>query len=115
MSKRGEIVEDPGAASQIGIRALKQNASEVVARVRLGSPAVVTDRGVPVARIVPIQSTPVEDLITSGALLPARMGMSEFFARRAGWDQRPPEGSAAAATSSLTTAKILAELREERL
>ncbi|WP_461637499.1 hypothetical protein [Leucobacter sp. BZR 635] len=66
-----------------------------MARVKLGAPAVVTDRGVPVARIVPMQSTPLEDLISSGALVPARMNMSEFFARRAGWDQRVPEGSAA--------------------
>ena len=43
---------------EVGIRALKQNASEVVARVRKGSTLTVTDRGVPVARIVPMQPTP---------------------------------------------------------
>ena len=43
--------------TEVGIRALKQNASEVVARVRKGSTLTVTDRGVPVARIVPMQPT----------------------------------------------------------
>ncbi len=117
MNARGEDTGTSGAdeGARIGIRALKQNASAVVARVKLGAPTVVTDRGVPVARIVPMQSTPLQDLISSGALLPARFSMSEFFARRAGWDQRVPEGLTAAETPSLTAGEILDELREERL
>lgn len=117
MERSSEAAEDTGAVpdTHVGIRALKQNASEVVARVKLGAPAVVTERGVPVAKIVPLQSTPLADLIGSGNLKPARISMAEFFARRAGWDLREPTSSVAAQTQPLTTGTILDELRGERL
>ncbi len=37
--------------AEVGIRALKQNASEVVARVEAGEEITVTNRGRPVAKI----------------------------------------------------------------
>ncbi|GAA2828889.1 prevent-host-death family protein [Leucobacter komagatae] len=100
---------------EVGIRALKQNASEVLARVRKGSTLTVTDRGVPVARIVPMQPTPLDDLIASGALEPARLSMSELWARRAGWQRAEPPGEELAGVSELSTDDILTELRVERL
>ena len=39
----------------VGIRALQQNASAVIGRVQAGESVEVTDRGRPVARIVPIR------------------------------------------------------------
>lgn len=45
---------------QVGIRALKQNASAVIARVANGEELIVTDRGRPVAHIIPIKMTPLE-------------------------------------------------------
>ncbi len=98
-----------------GILALKQNASEVVARVRRGPALTVTDRGVPVARIVPIQPTPLDDLSASGALEPARLSMSELWARRARWQRTAPPGEELAGGSELSTDDILTELRAERL
>ena len=41
---------------RVGIRELKQNASSVIRRVVAGESIEVTDRGRPVARIVPVQS-----------------------------------------------------------
>jgi prevent-host-death family protein len=41
---------------ELGIRALKQNASSVIAEVVAGDTLTITDRGRPVARIVPIDS-----------------------------------------------------------
>ena len=38
----------------IGVRELKQNASAVLARVRAGESFVVTDRGMPIARLTPL-------------------------------------------------------------
>lgn len=56
---------------QVGVRALKAHLSEFLTRVRAGEEVVVTDRGVPVARIVPAPSSRVlprklQDLIRSG-------------------------------------------------
>lgn len=52
--------------AQVGIRALKQNASAVVAAVAAGESLTITDRGRPVARLVPLQESQVERLIASG-------------------------------------------------
>src|SRR5919204_206209 len=40
--------------TRVGVRELKQNASSVIRRVRAGETVEVTDRGVPVALIVPV-------------------------------------------------------------
>lgn len=58
--------------STIGIRSLQQTASKVVARVVAGESLTVTDRGRPVARLVPIADSAVEQLLASGAARPAR-------------------------------------------
>jgi prevent-host-death family protein len=50
---------------RIGVRELRQHASRYLALVARGEQVEVTDRGRPVARLVPIQSTPWDDLITS--------------------------------------------------
>lgn len=57
---------------EVGIRALKQNASAVVARVGAGESVTITDRGRPVARLTPIAATPLEQLVDAGLARPAR-------------------------------------------
>ncbi len=58
----------------IGVRELRQNASEVLRRVALGASITVTDRGRPVARLVPITRRPgAADLIAADEVrLPRR-------------------------------------------
>jgi prevent-host-death family protein len=58
--------------NEIGIRALKQNASAVVAAAAAGGIFAITDRGRPVAMLSPIESSPLASLITSGRARPAR-------------------------------------------
>lgn len=41
-------------SEQVGIRALQQNASQVVARVTAGHRVEITDHGRPVAQLIPI-------------------------------------------------------------
>ena len=57
----------------IGIRELRQNASAWVAKAKAGVTIQITDRGRPVARLVPL--TPAEQardkLIAEGQLIPA--------------------------------------------
>jgi len=61
------------AVETIGIRELRQNASEWIAKAKAGATIQITDRGRPVARLVPI--TPAEQardqLIAEGQLIPA--------------------------------------------
>jgi len=58
---------------KIGIRELRQNASVWVAKAKAGMTIQITDRGRPVARLMPI--TPAEQsreqLIAEGQLIPA--------------------------------------------
>lgn len=56
----------------IGIRALRQRASEVLRRVERGETIEVTDRGRPVARLVPpAGGSPIERLRALGEIDPA--------------------------------------------
>ncbi len=80
----------------MGIRALKQNASAVVTRVAAGEIVTVTDRGRPVAQLVPISVGVLDGLIASGR---ARAARRKFASLRA-----PPRGNRLSA--------VLAKLRE---
>lgn len=61
------------AMEQIGIRELRQHASVWVAKVKAGATIQITERGQPVARLVPV--APTEQvrniLIADGQLIPA--------------------------------------------
>lgn len=63
MTKRGPTV---------GIRTLKNEASGIIRRVRAGETLTITDRGEPVALLVPITSAPSEEsvrkLVAAGRL-----------------------------------------------
>jgi prevent-host-death family protein len=58
---------------QIGIRELRQHASKWIDKVKAGASIQITDRGQPVARLVPVNSTDLDrDALTAaGLLIPA--------------------------------------------
>jgi prevent-host-death family protein len=56
---------------RIGLRELRQNASQYIARVARGETVEVTQRGRLVARIVPAGQDTWEDLILRGDVIPA--------------------------------------------
>jgi prevent-host-death family protein len=58
--------------SEVGIRALKQNASAVVAEAAAGKTVTITDRGRPVARMTAIPRSRLRALIGEGRARPAR-------------------------------------------
>ncbi|MDQ6727067.1 MAG: type II toxin-antitoxin system prevent-host-death family antitoxin [Actinomycetota bacterium] len=58
---------------RIGVRELRQHASRYLDRVVKGETLEVTDRGRPVARLVPITSDAWADLIASGRVTPAEV------------------------------------------
>ncbi len=56
---------------RIGVRELRQHASAYLARVATGETIEVTDRGRPVALLVPTREDGWEQLVASGQVLPA--------------------------------------------
>ncbi len=70
--------------AKVGIRALKQNASAVVAEAAAGKVVVITDRGRPVAQLTPIPSSRVTQLVEAGSARPAKRRMSELQAPEPG-------------------------------
>jgi prevent-host-death family protein len=59
---------------RVGVRELRQHASRYLARVANGETLEVTDRGRPVARLVPIHADPWTDLVAAGKVTPASDG-----------------------------------------
>jgi prevent-host-death family protein len=58
--------------SEVGIRALKQNASAVVAQAAAGEHVTITDRGRAVAQLTPIPRSRLEQLVEAGRARPPR-------------------------------------------
>jgi prevent-host-death family protein len=88
--------------SSVGIRALQQNASAVVSRVEAGETIEITDRGRPVARLVPITSgSPIEQLRDAGRIRAASLPLDAIV--------RPPKRSKG--RSSLSS--VLSDMRAD--
>ncbi len=62
----------------VGIRALKQNASAVVAEAAAGDIVVITDRGRPVAMLVPYQQNRIQALIDAGLATPPKRSLRDL-------------------------------------
>lgn len=63
---------------QVGIRALKQNASAVVAAAAAGESFVVTDRGRPVAQLGPLPRTELAGMLERGEARPPRREVADL-------------------------------------
>jgi prevent-host-death family protein len=59
---------------RVGVRELKNNLSSYLARAREGEEILVTDRGRPVARLVPVDGPTdrLAELIAQGLVIPAK-------------------------------------------
>lgn len=99
------------AASTVGIRALKQNASEVVSRAAAGATITITDRGRPVAQLVPLREGRVESLTDAGRIKAPTGQIAEYFAMKKLLDTADPARSA----PTVQSAELLREQREDRL
>jgi prevent-host-death family protein len=64
--------------SEVGIRALKQNASAVVARAASGEVITVTDRGRPVAQLSPLPQPALDRLVDAGLARPPKHALTEL-------------------------------------
>lgn len=64
--------------SEVGIRALKQNPSAVVADAAAGETVTITDRGRPVAQMTSIPASPLQRLLHSGRARAPRRDIREL-------------------------------------
>ncbi len=71
---------------EVGIRALKQNASAVVAEAAAGETVIITDRGRPVAQLTPLPISRLAGLINSGRARPATRDIADLPAPEPGPD-----------------------------
>jgi prevent-host-death family protein len=58
---------------EVSVRALNQETSKVLTRVKRGEEITVTERGQAIARIVPASVGPLDTLISSGHVQPATL------------------------------------------
>jgi prevent-host-death family protein len=72
--------------SEVGIRALKQNASAVVADASAGETVTITDRGRPVAQLTPIPASLLQGMLGSGRARAPRRDLRELPAPEPGPD-----------------------------
>jgi prevent-host-death family protein len=70
--------------SEVGIRALKQNASAVVAEAAAGETVTITDRGRPVAQMTAIPKSRLQALIEAGHARLARRRLTDLAPPTAG-------------------------------
>lgn len=67
------------ADDRVGIRELKQNASAVVQRVKGGETVIVTERGTPVARLIPAGELTLDDMVDSGLASAPQRSLAEML------------------------------------
>ncbi len=70
--------------TEVGIRALKQNASAVVAEAVAGETITITDRGRPVVQMTAIPASRLQQLLDSGHARPPRRAIEELPAPEPG-------------------------------
>jgi prevent-host-death family protein len=88
--------------TKVGIRQLKQNATDVLKHVKAGRSVEVTERGRPIALIVPLpKGGSIERLIAEGRATPAEGNLNDLPA------PRPPK------RGQPLPSQVLARMREE--
>jgi len=85
----------------VGVRALKQNASAVVAEAAAGGVVTITDRGRPVAQLGPLSTNRLEELLATGRVRPPKRSLADLG--------DPPRPS----RNERRLSEVVAEMRDE--
>ena len=104
---RAVTAAQPLRPARVGVRELRQNLSVYLERVIAGERLEVTDRGNPVAMLIPIRpgATLVERLVAEGRAIAARIRPEDV----------PPLRQAVSPDLGERLQRALQELREDRL
>ena len=70
LTKKAPVVKE--VTQKVGVRELRQSASQVLDQVKNGTVFEITEHGVPVARLVPITKSLYEEYLESHRIIPAR-------------------------------------------
>jgi prevent-host-death family protein len=89
--------------ASVGIRELRQRASELLRRVENGESIEITDRGRPVAVLAPLPADPLERLRAAGDLQPSDADLADL-----------PEPLVMPAAAELPSAALARLRRDER-
>jgi prevent-host-death family protein len=76
--------------AEVGLRTLRQDASAVVAAAAAGEEVTITDRGRPVAQVVPIAASRLAQLVAAGRARPPKRLWSELPSPAPCHHGRPP-------------------------
>ena len=71
MSRR-QSYNDSHPQNRIGVREIRQDASTILARVEEGEEFIITNRGVPIARLIPMDKDDeelIEEMIANGDIV----------------------------------------------
>jgi len=68
-------------AESVGVRELRQNASKLLKRVKAGESIDVTEHGRPIARLVPVKPSPLEQMYLDGRITPGKGDLVELSSR----------------------------------
>jgi prevent-host-death family protein len=82
-----------GRGVDVPVSALRADLSSWIARARAGEEVVVTDRGTPVARLLPVDTAPLLDQLVQRGVLSRPLRADRPAAR--GADRVPARGSVA--------------------
>ena len=69
-----KVYNDTHPQNRIGIREVRQDASTILARVEEGEEFIITNRGVPIARLIPMDKDDeelIEEMIANGDIVEA--------------------------------------------
>ena len=69
---------DGAHMDEVGIRALEQNASAIVARAAAGEVIAVNDRGRPVAQLSPLPLSTLDGLVETGLARPPKRAPTDL-------------------------------------
>jgi prevent-host-death family protein len=62
----------------VGVRALKQNASTVIAEAIAGEVVTITERGRPIAQLIPLPAGRLAELAAAGRARPPRRSLEDL-------------------------------------
>ena len=93
--------EATGITTSVGVRELRQSASQILDQVKNGIAFEITEHGIPVARLVPITKSLYEEYIAAALIIPAENP-----------DWRPVS-KAGKIKGEKTSTQVLMELRAE--
>ena len=71
-AKKSTHSSNKKALQSVGVRELRQSASQLLDQVKEGAAIEITEHGVPIARLVPISQSLYEEYLQSGRITAAR-------------------------------------------